>query len=87
VETPDLILMDVQLPGMDGLTFIRQLKREPANAAIPVVAISAHAMPDDVEEALASGCAEYVTKPLVEDLVQFVTRMKRLALSAGRTTG
>ncbi len=75
---PDMIFMDLQLPGMDGLTFIRGLKREPATQAIPIVAISAHAMQDDIAAALASGCAEYVTKPLVEDPFEFVERMANL---------
>ena len=76
---PDLLLVDLQLPGMDGLTLMRQLKRDPATAAIPVVAISAHAMQDDINQALECGCAEYVTKPLVEDPFSFVERMARLA--------
>jgi CheY-like chemotaxis protein len=76
---PDLLLVDLQLPGMDGLTLIRQLKHEPGTAAIPVVAISAHAMQEDINQALECGCAEYVTKPLVEDPFSFVERMARLA--------
>jgi CheY-like chemotaxis protein len=80
---PDLILMDLQLPGMDGLTFVRQLKRDGATAAIPVVAVSAHAMPDDIRQALDCGCQEYVTKPLVEDPFVFVERMARLAARPG----
>lgn len=76
---PDMIFMDLQLPGMDGLTYIRQLKRNTATASIPIVAVSAHAMPADIEQALAAGCAEYVTKPLVEDPFEFVDRMARLA--------
>jgi CheY-like chemotaxis protein len=72
---PDIIFMDLQLPGMDGLTFIRRLKRDPATRPIPIVAISAHAMASDIQEALASGCAEYVTKPLLEDPYEFAERM------------
>src|SRR5438876_10770958 len=82
---PDLLLVDLQLPGMDGLTLMRQLKRDPATAAIPVVAISAHAMQDDINQALESGCVEYVTKPLVEDPFTFVERMERLATGPGGT--
>jgi CheY-like chemotaxis protein len=82
LHNPDLIFMDVQLPGVDGLTFIRRLKQEAATQAIPIVAISAHAMPDDIQQAMASGCTEYITKPLVEDPLEFVERMKRLAVSA-----
>jgi len=76
---PDLFLVDLQLPGMDGLTLMRQLKRDPTTAAIPIVAISAHAMQDDINQALECGCVEYVTKPLVEDPFSFVERMARLA--------
>src|SRR2546423_12707938 len=54
---PDLLLVDLQLPGMDGLTFMRLVKNDPATAAIPVVAISAHAMQEDINQALESGCA------------------------------
>jgi CheY-like chemotaxis protein len=61
---PDLILMDVQLPGQDGLALTRQLKADPATAAIPIVALTAHAMPGDREEALAAGCIGYISKPI-----------------------
>ncbi len=76
---PDLLLVDLQLPGMDGLTFMRLVKQDPATAAIPVVAISAHAMQEDINQALECGCAEYVTKPLVEDPFAFAERMAGLA--------
>ena len=62
-KLPDLILMDVQLPGSDGLTLTRQLKSNPATARIPVIALTAFAMPDDEERALAAGCNAYITKP------------------------
>jgi CheY-like chemotaxis protein len=61
---PDLILMDVQLPGHDGLFVTRQLKADPSTASIPVVAITAHAMAGDREQALAVGCDGYLTKPI-----------------------
>lgn len=61
---PDLILMDIQLPGQDGLSLTRQLKADPATAAIPIVALTAHAMPGDREEAIAAGCAGYLSKPI-----------------------
>jgi len=78
---PDLILLDIQLPGMDGLSFLRLLKQDPARADIPVVALSAHALQDDIQQGLACGCTEYVTKPLMEDPVAFAERMARLAAS------
>ncbi len=60
----DLVLMDVRLPGMDGLTLTRMLKSDPKTAGIPIVALSAHAMKGDEQEALAAGCAGYITKPI-----------------------
>src|SRR5262245_27233311 len=76
---PDLRLVDLQLPGMDGLELMRRLKADRTTAGIPAVAISAHAMQEDIDQAMDCGCAEYVTKPLVEDPVAFVDRMARLA--------
>ena len=62
--TPDLILMDIQLPEMDGLALTRRLKADPATAGITVVAMTAHAMVGDKEDALAAGCAGYISKPI-----------------------
>jgi len=64
----DLILMDIQLPGMDGLEVTRKLKEQSATAAIPVIAVTSYAMKGDREKALAAGCAGYVTKPIDKDL-------------------
>jgi two-component system, cell cycle response regulator DivK len=61
---PDLILMDIQLPGMDGLALTRRLKSDPATAHIVVVALTAHAMTGDREQSLAAGCAGYISKPI-----------------------
>lgn len=63
-RTPDLILMDVQLPGQDGLALTRQLKANPATATITIVALTARAMAGDREQALAAGCSGYITKPI-----------------------
>jgi CheY-like chemotaxis protein len=61
---PDLILMDVQLPGKDGLTFTRELRATPHLAHIPIVALSAHAMKDDKWRVLTAGCDGYISKPI-----------------------
>ena len=61
---PDLVLMDVQLPGMDGLEALTRLRAEPATAETPVVAVTAFAMKDDRERLLAAGFDEYIEKPL-----------------------
>ena len=63
-ERPDLIVMDIQLPGIDGLEATRKLKEQPATADIPVIAVTSYAMKGDREKALAAGCAGYVTKPI-----------------------
>ena len=64
VEQPDLILMDIQLPGMDGLAATVLLKREEATRAIPVIALTALAMKGDAERILAAGCDGYIAKPI-----------------------
>jgi CheY-like chemotaxis protein len=64
VRRPDLILMDVQLPGQDGLALTRQLNADPSTDAIPVVALTANAMAGDREQALAAGCIGYISKPI-----------------------
>lgn len=61
---PDLILMDITMPGMDGLTLTRQLKADSRLKAIPIVAVSSLAMKGDDKKALAAGCDAYITKPI-----------------------
>jgi signal transduction histidine kinase len=63
-ELPDLILMDVQLPGMDGLEVTRRVKADPATRQIPVIALSAHARDADVEKAKEAGCDGFIPKPI-----------------------
>lgn len=63
-DRPDLILMDIQLPGMDGLAATALLKHDPATAAIPVIALTAMAMNEDQEKPRAAGCDAYIAKPL-----------------------
>ena len=61
---PDVILMDIHLPGMSGVQAMALLAADPATAQIPVVALSAHAMPQDIEAGLAAGFLRYLTKPI-----------------------
>jgi len=63
-ERPDLILMDLSLPRVDGWTATRQIKADPALEDIPIIALTAHAMIGDRERALAAGCDDYVSKPI-----------------------
>jgi CheY-like chemotaxis protein len=61
---PRVILMDLQLPGIDGLELTRRLKADPATAGIAIIAVTAYAMKGDQEKAFAAGCDDYVTKPI-----------------------
>jgi CheY-like chemotaxis protein len=63
-ERPDLILMDMSLPEVDGWEATRQLKGSPATRAIPVIALTAHAMADDERKAMDAGCDDFDTKPV-----------------------
>lgn len=82
VAHPDLILMDVQLPGLDGLSLTRQLRADPATAAITIVALTAHAMAGDREQALEAGCVGYIPKPIdtrtLGDQVREILSTRRL---------
>ncbi len=60
---PDLILMDIQMPEMDGYEASRRIKAAPALAAVPIIAVTSYALSDDIDRALAAGCDDYVTKP------------------------
>lgn len=67
-ERPDLILLDIQLPMMDGHTVARNLRSNPDLAAIPIVAVTSYAMAGDREKALAAGCNGYIEKPINPDI-------------------
>jgi two-component system, cell cycle response regulator DivK len=75
-EAPALVLMDMSLPGVDGWEATRQLKADPATRAIPVVALTAHAMAGDREQALAAGCDDFDTKPI--DLERLLGKIQAL---------
>ena len=74
---PDLILMDIQLPGMDGLTATREIKNDPAVKDITIIALTSYAMEGDEKKAMDAGCAGYIAKPIdtrsfLETLGQFL---------------
>jgi two-component system, cell cycle response regulator DivK len=75
-DTPDLVVMDLSLPGIDGWEATRQLKVAAETRAIPVLALTAHAMAGDREKALAAGCDDFDTKPV--DLPRLVGKLERL---------
>lgn len=75
-EHPDLILMDLSLPVIDGWEAARRLKSSPDTQAIPIIALSAHAMTGDRERALAAGCDDYDTKPV--DLRALIAKIEAL---------
>ena len=84
-ERPDLILMDMRLPEIDGWEATRRLKRDPSTRAIPILALTAHAMTADRDAARAAGCDDYDTKPV--ELARLLDKMRRLLLQASVERG
>jgi two-component system, cell cycle response regulator DivK len=75
-RTPDLILMDIQLPGMDGITALGELRADPGTRAIPVIAVTASAMTQDRKKIIAAGFDGYQSKPIrVKELMDVVRQM------------
>ena len=81
---PGVILMDIQLPGMDGLTATRTLKADPELCAIPVIALTSYAMEGDKQKALDAGCAGYITKPISPKV--FISQLEEI-LAGSRAKG
>ena len=79
-SNPDIILMDLSLPVMDGWEATRKIKADPATQSIPVIALTAHAMAGDEQKALAAGCNDYDTKPI--DLKRLLGKIESLLGSA-----
>jgi CheY-like chemotaxis protein len=75
-ENPDLILMDMSLPVLDGWEATRQIKAAPETASVPIIALTAHAMAGDRDEAMEAGCNDYDTKPI--EFPRLLTKMKAL---------
>ena len=73
-EAPDLILMDISLPGIDGWEATRRIKADPKTAAIPVIALTAHALASDREKSIAVGCSGFDTKPV--DLARLLDKIE-----------
>ena len=75
-ELPDLILMDMSLPVLDGWEATKQVKAEPATKGIPIIALTAHAMESDRQKALEAGCDDFDTKPV--ELARLLTKIEEL---------
>jgi CheY-like chemotaxis protein len=83
ITTPDLILMDMQQPGIDGLSLVRQIKLSSRLAHIPIIIVSSLALPRYLHDAREAGCVDYITKPITDEPTALINRISRwLSLSA-----
>jgi two-component system, cell cycle response regulator DivK len=82
-EKPDLVLMDLSLPVLDGWEATRRIKTAPETSRIPIIALSAHAMPGDAEKALAAGCDDFDTKPV--ELPRLLAKIRALKPDGGQS--
>ena len=82
-ELPDLVLMDMQLPGVDGLELVAELRREARYDRLPIVALTAHALRGDRERFLAGGCDGYIAKPI--DVATFAEQVRGLLRASTAT--
>lgn len=82
-DEPDLILMDMSLPEIDGWEATRRIKAEPGTRDIPIIALTAHAMSGDREKAIEAGCDEFDTKPV--DLNRLLEKMSAILAAGGAT--
>jgi two-component system cell cycle response regulator DivK len=82
-ERPDLVLMDLSLPVLDGWEATRRIKAAPETSRIPIIALSAHTMPGDAEKALAAGCDDFDTKPV--ELPRLLAKIRALKPDGGQS--
>ncbi|MFM8427616.1 MAG: response regulator [Chloroflexota bacterium] len=80
-QLPDLIIMDLSMPEMDGWTAMRMIKGNASTSSIPMIALTAHALPSDRKRAFDAGCDEYITKPM--DLIDLLETVRSWTKQAG----
>jgi two-component system response regulator len=85
VHEPDVIIMDISLPGMNGWDATKRLKEDPATARYPVLALTAHAMSEDRDRAFQVGCDDYETKPV--DFPALIAKIDRILSKGGKIAG
>lgn len=78
VDDPEIVLLDISLPGMDGVEVLRRIRADPFARNLPVIAFTAHAMSNDREKYLAYGFDDYITKPIVDETILLGSMMRLL---------